>query len=460
MNKRVEKEVIGVIGLGYVGFPLACLFASRYRVIGYDINAERVASIRQGVDSTDEVDAADLQQALQEGLECTTDLSRLRECTTYIVAVPTPIGPDRKPLLTPIVEASRTVGSVLKRGDIVVYESTVWPGTTEEICAPIIEKVSGLVYNQDFTMGYSPERINPGDKDHKVASITKITSGSTPETAQHINQLYGSVLQNGTYMASSMRVAEAAKILENTQRDVNIAIMNQATCIFDAMGIDIYEVLAAAGTKWNFLPFKPGLVGGHCISVDPYYLIEKAKEYGVVPRVFIEARRTNEKMGQYVAKQVIDIMVRRGLPVRQSHILILGFTFKENCPDIRNTKVVDVYHVLHNYAPQVEVYDPWVSAEQVRQEYGITVLTSPADIEGEQYDAIVQVVDHDCFRDLDLAKLQAPDGVYYNFKHPHTHPEDLTAVPSTEAAKPLAARPARAAKRPAAEAKPRRRVRP
>ncbi len=429
MKKSVDKEVIGVIGLGYVGFPLACLFASKYHVVGYDLDAERVRRLNECRDETEEVDSETLRRALESGLECTTDAQRLHDCTFYIVAVPTPIGAHHQPVLTPLESASRTVGGFVKSGDVVVFESTVWPGMTEEFCAPLIEEVSGLVFNRDFTMGYSPERINPGDHDHNVGTIKKITSGSTPEAAERINAVYGSVLRAGTHLAPSIRVAEAAKILENTQRDVNIAIMNQANVIFDAMGIDTAAVLEAAGTKWNFLPFKPGFVGGHCIGVDPYYLIEKAKECGVVPRVFIEARRINESMGPYVARQVIDLMVRRGIQIHRARFLLLGFTFKENCPDIRNTKAADIYHVLRDYSTQVDVFDPWASPEQVREEYGIPILTDKADVEAQQYDAIIHVVDHACFAELDLAHMQVPGGVYYNLKHSHIAPEDLTARP-------------------------------
>lgn len=411
-----ETETIGIIGLGYVGLPLACLFAHRYQVVGFDLNAERVAAISQGSDITDEVGADELREALDNGLICTTDSEQLRQCTCYIVAVPTPTGIDHEPILTPLKDASRTVGSVLKPGDVVVYESTVWPGMTEEVCAPIIEQVSGLKLNRDFSLGYSPERINPGDKQHKVATILKITSGSTPEAAERIDGIYNSVLKNGTFRAASIRVAEAAKILENTQRDVNVAVMNEAAVIFDAMGIDIFEVLAAAGTKWNFLPFKPGLVGGHCIGVDPYYLIEKAKEHGVVPHLFIEARRVNEEMGPYVAERVAKRLQQSGHEVSESSILVLGFTFKENCPDVRNTKVADVYHVLHGYTPRVEVFDPWASPEQVHREYGIGILSNADSLAGKHYDAVVQLVEHDCFNTLDIKALLAPGGVYCDIK--------------------------------------------
>lgn len=427
MNTKVEKEVIGVIGLGYVGLPLACMFARQYRVVGYDLSEERVAGINRGQDATAEVDGEVLLEAIHGGLTCTTDSQALRGCNFYIVAVPTPTGADNEPLLTPLVEASRVVGSVLSPGDIVVYESTVWPGMTEEVCAPILEEASGLKVNHDFTLGYSPERINPGDKTHKVETIRKITSGSTPEAAERVDRLYNSVLRNGTHRAPTIRVAEAAKILENTQRDVNIAIMNQATVIFDAMGIDTNAVLEAAGTKWNFLPFKPGLVGGHCIGVDPYYLIEKARACGVDPTLFVEARRMNESMGPYVAEQVISLLEQRGIQPAEARILMLGFTFKENCPDTRNTKAADVYRTLIKHSRHVEVYDPWVSAEAVRQEYNVPVLTSVADLKGKQYDAIVHVVGHQCFEEFDLASLQAPNGLYYNLKRPHVSPQDLTA---------------------------------
>jgi len=408
---------ICVIGLGYVGFPLACLFASRYKVIGFDMNRERVDELNAGRDLTAEVTTECHARALANGLRCTTEQADIKGCNVYIVAVPTPVDDHHHPDLIPLEKASRTVGEVISRGDIVIYESTVYPGATEDLCAPIIERVSGLKFNTDFFIGYSPERINPGDKAHRVENIRKITSGSTSETAETIDRLYNSVLLNGTFCASSIKVAEAAKIMENTQRDINIAFMNEMAVVMNAIGIGITEVIEAAGTKWNFLKFQPGLVGGHCIGVDPYYLIEKAKQVGVYPRLTAEARRINEAMGGYVAERIIKCMNLNGRPAKNAKILLLGFTFKENCPDIRNTKVMEIYKRLTPYASYIDVLDPWVNPDTAQKEYGIKTVSSLDDLRYSSYDAVVHCVAHDCFRDLDLNSLCAEnDGIVFDAK--------------------------------------------
>ncbi|MEY8688116.1 nucleotide sugar dehydrogenase [Bacteroides sp. AN502(2024)] len=402
--------IIGVIGLGYVGFPLACLFADKYKVIGFDMSRERVDELNAGHDHTAEVTAECHAKALANGLKCTTEWEVLRACNVYIVAVPTPVDDQHHPDLTPLEKASRTVGEVISKGDIVIYESTVYPGATEDFCAPIIEEVSGLKFNSDFFMGYSPERINPGDKDHRVENIRKITSGSTPEIAETIDRLYNSVLLNGTFRASSIKVAEAAKIMENTQRDINIAFMNEMAVVMNAIGIGISEVIEAAGTKWNFLKFQPGLVGGHCIGVDPYYLIDKAKQVGIYPRLTAEARRINEAMGGYVAERIIKCMTLNGKAENNARILLLGFTFKENCPDIRNTKVVEIYKRLAPYTSYIDVLDPWVNPDMAQKEYGIKTVSSIDGLRYSSYDAVVHCVAHDCFRELDFNSLCAEDG--------------------------------------------------
>ncbi len=412
--KRDTK--IAVIGLGYVGFPLACLFARRYSVVGFDMKQERVDELNRGEDSTLEVDGKVIAAALDNGMYCTCNKEDLRDCNVYVVAVPTPVNERNAPDLMPLQSASTLVGEVLSEGDIVIYESTVYPGTTEEFCAPILEKVSGLKLNEGFYLGYSPERINPGDKEHTVEKILKITSGSTPQVADYIDNLYDSVLENGTHRAPTIKVAEAAKILENTQRDVNIALMNEVAKIFNALHIDTQDVLAAAGTKWNFLNFSPGLVGGHCISVDPYYLIDKAMSNGVVPRVMIESRRVNDTMGSYVADRVVYNMNCHGLTVRNSRILILGFTFKENCPDIRNTKVTDIYHSLETYTPHISIYDPWVDKEEVAREMGFEIETNYEAISGTKYDAIILCVNHSCFDSIRFEELAKEGGVIYDVK--------------------------------------------
>lgn len=412
---NTEKK-IGVIGLGYVGFPLACLFAKKYQVIGYDINERRINEINEGIDSTNEVTPEVLKNALANDMVCTNKIDDLKVCNMYIVAIPTPVDDFYNPELMPLKNASIVVGEVLKKGDYVIYESTVYPGVTEEICAPILEEVSGLKLNEDFYIGYSPERINPGDKEHTVENIPKITSGSTPEAAEIIDELYNSVLLNGTHRAPTIKVAEAAKILENTQRDVNIAFMNEIAIVFNALGIDTTDVLEAAGTKWNFLKFSPGLVGGHCISVDPYYLIQRATSRGVVPRIMMEARRLNNTMGNYVAERVVRCLNLHDISAHNAKFLLLGFTFKENCPDIRNTKVVDIYNSLKAYSSNILVYDPWVSKEAAKHEYGVEVSTDERDIERGEYDAVIYCVKHDCFNSLGLERLHKPNGVFYDVK--------------------------------------------
>lgn len=413
MDKNLK---IGVIGLGYVGFPLACLFAQKYPVIGFDVKKKRVDELNNAIDSTFEVSTQVIASALEKGLYCTDDKDELLSCNVYIVAVPTPVDERHNPELSPLKNACRLLGEVISKGNVVIFESTVYPGTTEEFCAPIIEQLSGLKLNEGFFLGYSPERINPGDKEHTVDKILKITSGSTPEIADFVDKLYNSVLKNGTHRAPTIKVAEAAKILENTQRDVNIALMNEITMIFNALQIDTQDVLAAAGTKWNFLHFSPGLVGGHCISVDPYYLIDKAMQKGVVPRIIIESRRVNDAMGSYVANQVIQCMNRKGLTVYNARILLLGFTFKENCPDIRNTKVSDIYRSLRVYTPFIRIYDPWVKADDTVREYNLVVDTELEAVAGTAYDAIVLCVNHTCFQNIPVEKLLKPEGILYDVK--------------------------------------------
>ena len=414
----MEKELkIAVIGLGYVGLPLARLFSTKYPTIGFDLNPKRVDALMAGHDATLEVDDALLRGAIDKhGFRCTTCLEEIRDCNFYVVAVPTPVDENNRPDLRPLWGASETVGKVIAKGDIVVYESTVYPGVTEEECLPVIERVSGLRFNEDFFAGYSPERINPGDKEHTVEKIKKVTSGSTPEIADIVDGVYNSVLVNGTHKAPSIKVAEASKIIENSQRDVNIAFMNELAKIFNAMGIDTNDVIEAASSKWNFIKLKPGLVGGHCISVDPYYLIQKAQVYGVLPRVMFSARRLNDGMGDYVANQVIKCMNKKGLLVKDARILILGVTFKENCPDIRNTKVVDIYHTLREYTDNITVYDPWANQEAVTREYGLAV-TSDQLAEG-RYDAVILAVAHKQFLEIDVRSLLAdPEkGVVYDVK--------------------------------------------
>ena len=413
----MEREIkIGVIGLGYVGLPLACLFATKYQVVGLDLKQSRVDELNGGVDSTNEVTPERLQKALATGLTCTTDAQMLATCNVYVVTVPTPVDEHNVPDLSPLEGASKTVGKFVKKDDVVIFESTVYPGVTEDFCAPHIEKVSGLKANVDFFLGYSPERINPGDKEHTVEKIRKITSGSTPETADFVDKLYNSVLQNGTHRAPTIKVAEAAKVLENTQRDVNIALMNEMAKLLNAMGVDISDVLDAAGSKWNFLRFTPGLVGGHCISVDPYYLISESKAKGIYPRLITEARRINDSMSQYVVERVIKCMNMHDTAIHNANILILGFTFKENCPDIRNSKVVDIYHHLVSYTPNVQVYDPWVDVESAKREYGIYVDTEAESLKHGSYDAVIYCVKHREFDGMDLKSLCRPQGIIFDMK--------------------------------------------
>lgn len=407
---------IAVIGLGYVGLPLARLFSTKYKTIGYDLNQERVDALMTGHDDTLEVEDHLLQQAIKDGLVCTTNLDLLKDCNVYVVAVPTPVDVNNRPDLLPLIKSSTTVAKVISKGDIVIYESTVYPGVTEEECIPIIEEVSGLKFNIDFFAGYSPERINPGDKEHTVEKIVKVTSGSTPEVADIVDQLYNSVLINGTFKASSIKVAEASKIIENSQRDVNIAFVNELAKIFNAMGIDTHEVLQAAGSKWNFIKMSPGLVGGHCISVDPYYLIQKAQVYGVMPRIMSEARRLNDGMGEYVANQVIKLMNKKGLVVKDSKILILGFTFKENCPDIRNTKIIDIYHTLTEYTENITLYDPYADKEEVHEEYGVTIVNGDLNRFKGSFDTVILAVAHHEFKTVDLRSFITETGVVYDVK--------------------------------------------
>ena len=410
-----QKDIkIAVIGLGYVGLPLARLFSTKYKTVGFDMNQARVDALMQGHDTTLEVSDDLLQDAISKhGFICTTDLEEIRHCNFYVVAVPTPVDENNRPDLQPLRGASETVGKVISKGDIVVYESTVYPGVTEEECLPVVERVSGLKYNVDFFAGYSPERINPGDKLHTVEKIKKVTSGSTPEIADIVAGVYNAVLVNGTHKAPSIRVAEASKIIENSQRDVNIAFMNELAKIFNAMGIDTHDVIEAASSKWNFIKLSPGLVGGHCISVDPYYLIQKAQVYGVLPRIMSNARRLNDGMGDYVANQTIKLMNKKGILVKNARMLILGVTFKENCPDIRNTKVVDIYHTLEEYTNDLTVYDPWANADHVKHEYGIEITNEqPQGL----FDAVILAVAHQEFLQMDVRSMVKDQGVIYDVK--------------------------------------------
>lgn len=408
------KTKICVIGLGYVGLPLARLFSTKYETVGFDMKRSRVDALNAGHDATLEVSDELLQAALANGFKCTAELDDIRDCDVYIVAVPTPVDENNRPDLRPLWGASETVGKVISRGNVVIYESTVYPGVTEEECLPVVEKVSGLKFNVDFFAGYSPERINPGDKLHTVEKIKKVTSGSNPEIADFVDGLYGSVLVNGTHKAPSIRVAEASKIIENSQRDVNIAFMNELAKIFNAMGLDTHDVIEAAASKWNFIKLSPGLVGGHCISVDPYYLIQKAQVYGVLPRIMSNARRLNDGMGDYVANQTIKLMNKKGIVVKDSKILILGVTFKENCPDIRNTKVVDIYHTLAEYTPNVVIYDPWANPAAVKHEYGVPVTNA---LPTEKFSAVIMAVAHKEFLELNVRDfLNGNVGVIYDVK--------------------------------------------
>ena len=411
----LDRIRIGVIGLGYVGLPLAVAFGKVYPTVGFDINPARIAELRDGKDSSLEVDPDELVAVT--GLTYADAPQGLGDCNLYIVTVPTPVNDHKEPDLRPLESASHMLGGVLKKGDIVIYESTVYPGATEEVCVPILERVSGLRFNDDFFAGYSPERINPGDKEHRLPSIKKVTSGSTPEVANFIDELYRSIITAGTHKASSIRVAEAAKVIENTQRDVNIALINELAVIFNRLGIDTQEVLAAAGSKWNFLPFKPGLVGGHCIGVDPYYLTHKAQAIGYHPEIILAGRRLNDSMGAYVAGRVIKLLMQNNLLSRESKVLILGLTFKENCPDLRNTRVIDIVKELADYGIDSEVYDPWVNPSEAEHEYGVSPIAEPRD--GE-YDAIVLAVPHRQFAELGVERIRAfgkPGAVLYDIKH-------------------------------------------
>ena len=407
---------IAIIGLGYVGLPLAHTFSAKYKVVGFDISQSRIDELKNGYDRTLELSKEQVKEAISNEMEFTNRLEDIKDCNIYIVTVPTPIDEHKTPDLTPLLKASKTIGEVLKKGDIVIYESTVYPGATEEDCVPILEKVSGLKFNEDFYCGYSPERINPGDKEHTVTKILKVTSGSTPEVAKYIDDLYKSVITAGTHLAPSIKVAEAAKVIENAQRDINIAFVNELALIFDKLNIDTQDVLEAAGTKWNFLPFKPGLVGGHCIGVDPYYLTYKAKEVGYHPEVILAGRRINDNMGVYVANKVVKLMIHKGHTIKGSKVLVLGITFKENCPDIRNSKVIDVIRELQEFGCNVDVYDPWADEKEVKEEYNLDLLSSIDYNQTSNYDAIVLAVAHNEFKEIkkDL-KLKA-DSVVYDIK--------------------------------------------
>lgn len=412
--RQINETKIAVIGLGYVGLPLARLFSTKYPTVGYDMNQKRVDRLMQGHDDTLEVSDNLLSEAISNGFKCTSNLDEIKDCNLYIVAVPTPVDTYNHPDLKPLIGASETVGKVISKGDVVVYESTVYPGVTEEECLPVVERVSRLVFNTDFYAGYSPERINPGDKEHTVEKIKKVTSGSTPEIADYVDAVYNSVLVNGTHKASSIKVAEASKIIENSQRDVNIAFMNELAKIFNAMNIDTHDVLAAAGSKWNFIKMSPGLVGGHCISVDPYYLIQKAQVYGVMPRMMTNARQLNDGMGDYVGAQVIKLMNKKGILVKDAKILILGITFKENCPDIRNTKVVDIYHTLSEYTNNITIFDPWANKENVNSAYGLDITNvMPSE---NDFDVIILAVSHKDFLKLDLRSSLNKNGIIYDVK--------------------------------------------
>ena len=410
---------IGVIGLGYVGLPLARLFATKYKVVGYDINDERIKELKNGNDKTLEVNEKELKAVIisdlkkDKGLFCSNKLEDLSECNYYIVTVPTPVDKNNRPVLKPLIEASKTVGKNLKKEDIVIYESTVYPGVTEEECVPILEKYSGLEFNKDFFVGYSPERINPGDKVNTIDKILKITSGSTIKVAKKVDELYKSIIKAGTHLAPSIKVAEAAKIIENSQRDINIAFINELAKIFSLMEIDTNDVLEAAGTKWNFLPFKPGLVGGHCIGVDPYYLAQRAEEFGYHPSIILSGRRMNDGMGEYVASQVVKLMITKGISIKESKVLILGFTFKENCPDVRNTRVIDVYKNLREYGISIDLVDPWADTEEVLREYRVISMKTIPD---NQYDAVVLTVNHDEFKEIDLQSVLKENAVVYDVK--------------------------------------------
>ena len=416
----MKKDKIAIIGLGYVGLPLARLFATKYSVVGFDINTGRISELMSGLDSTLEVDNETLKSVLVEdvsesnGLYCTNQLEKIKDCNYYIITVPTPVDKNNRPILTPLIKASETVGAVLKKGDIVVYESTVYPGATEEDCVPVLERVSGLKFNEDFYAGYSPERINPGDKEHTVEKILKVTSGSTPQAGVKVNELYKSVITAGTHLAPTIKVAEASKVIENSQRDINIAFVNELAKIFNLLDINTHDVLEAAGTKWNFLPFKPGLVGGHCIGVDPYYLAQKAQENGYHPEIILAGRRLNDGMGDYVASEIVKCMIKKNISVNGSKVLVLGITFKENCPDVRNTKAVDLVKALKGYGTNITIHDPWASEDEVMHEYG---LKSTKSIPSGKFDAVILTVSHNKFNELDFLSLKKENAIIYDVKN-------------------------------------------
>jgi UDP-N-acetyl-D-galactosamine dehydrogenase len=415
------KNKIAIIGLGYVGLPLARLFATKYPVVGFDINERRISELNSGKDETLEIEEDLLKSVLitknpnigEKGLFCSSQIEDISDCNIYIVTVPTPVDKNNRPDLTPLYKAGETVGKVLKKGDIVIYESTVYPGATEDDCIPVLEKISGLKFNEDFFAGYSPERINPGDKEHTVEKILKVTSGSTPEIGKMVNDLYQSVITAGTYLAPSIKIAEAAKVIENSQRDINIAFVNELAKIFNLMEIDTHEVLKAAGTKWNFLPFKPGLVGGHCIGVDPYYLAQKSQEFGYHPEIILAGRRMNDSMGQYVAGETVKMMLQNNLEIKNSKVLVLGITFKENCPDVRNTKVVDVAENLEEYGIDVSIFDPWANPDEVLGEYKLSIVSKMPE---EKFNAIVLAVSHDEFKTLNFQNYLSENGIIYDVK--------------------------------------------
>ncbi len=416
----MKKDKIAIIGLGYVGLPLARLFATKYPVVGFDINSNRISELMSGIDSTLEVDNETLQSVLisadsdGNGLFCTNQLDKIKDCNYYIITVPTPVDKNNNPILTPLVKASETVGGVLKKGDIVIYESTVYPGATEEDCVPVLEKFSGLKFNEGFYAGYSPERINPGDKEHTVEKILKVTSGSTTEIGLKVDSLYKSVITAGTHLAPTIKVAEASKVIENSQRDINIAFVNELAKIFNLLDINTHDVLEAAGTKWNFLPFKPGLVGGHCIGVDPYYLAQKAQENGYHPEIILAGRRLNDGMSDYIASQIVKCMIKNKITVNGAKVLVLGITFKENCPDVRNTKVVDLIKALKDYGTNITIHDPWANKEELLHDYGLISLKA---LPNKKFDVVVLTVSHDKFRSIDFQSLKNDNAILYDVKN-------------------------------------------
>ena len=417
----MKETKICVIGLGYVGLPLARLFSTKYKTVGFDMNAKRCESLMAGHDATLEVSDELLQDAINNhGFVCTSDIEQIRDCNFYVVAVPTPVDENNNPDLTPLYGASTTVGKVISKGDVVVYESTVYPGVTEDECIPVVEKVSGMKFNEDFYAGYSPERINPGDKLHTVEKIKKVTSGSTPEIGKYVDEIYASVITAGTHLAPTMKVAEAAKVIENSQRDINIAFVNELSKIFNKMGIDTLDVLEAAGTKWNFLPFRPGLVGGHCIGVDPYYLAQCAQRHGYNPEIILAGRRMNDGMGEYVANEVVKLMLKKGIQVLDSNIIIMGFTFKENCPDVRNTKVIDIYNTLKEYNLNITIYDPWANTDIAKYEYGVDVVN---ELPIDKFDAAIAAVAHREFERINVSSLLKDKHVIFDVKC--TLPRDI-----------------------------------